>query len=196
MTADQRRQQIAHAATRLFAKHGFSGVTTRQIAKAAKVNEALLYKHFPNKEAIYTEIIERKLADQGVILDPSRLEGEDDAGVIGYIVSTLMDRMGEDRYFMRLMLFSGLEDHRLSTAFLEQRIGEVLPLIAKYFARRMAAGAFRRIDPRIAVRALVGMVLHYLLTLEIFELPPAMHVSKEEAIEGFGKIFLEGVRAR
>jgi hypothetical protein len=71
-----------------------------------------------------------------------------------------------------------------------------MPHIAKYFERRMASGAFKRIDPRIAMRALVGMLMHYLLTVEVFEMPKAMHITEEEAIDGFGKIFLEGVKAR
>jgi hypothetical protein len=40
------------------------------------------------------------------------------------------------------------------------------------------------------------MVLHYIMSTEIFDLPEAMRISKEEAIDGFGKVFLEGVRAR
>ncbi len=196
MTAEERRAQIAKGATRLFARHGFSGVTTRQIAKAAGINEALLYRHFPNKEALYTEIIKRKLEEQGDFLDPKMLEGEDDYGILKYIIGTFIDRISEDKSFLRLMLFSGLEDHRLSTEFLGRRIGDVMPHIAGYFVRRMESGAFRRIDPRIAMRALVGMIMHYILSTEIFEMPEAMRVSKEEAIEGFGRVFLEGVRAR
>lgn len=196
MKAEERKGRIADVATRLFAKRGFSGVTTRQIAQAAKVNEALLYRHFPNKEALYTEIIKRKLEEQGDFLDPKMLEGEDDYEIIRYIVETFIERIGKEKTFMRLMLFSGLEDHRLSTEFLEKRIGKVMPHIVRYFGRRVASGAFRKIDPRIAMRALIGMVMHYLLTLEIFEMPEAMRISNEEAIDGFGKVFLEGVRAR
>ena len=196
MKAEERRGHIADVATKLFAKHGFSGVTTRQIAQAAKVNEALLYKHFPNKEKLYTEIIKRKLEEQGDFLDPRMLEGDDDERIIRYIVETFIQSIGKEKAFMRLMLFSGLEDHRLSTEFLERRIGQVMPHIAKYFGRRVASGAFRKIDPRIAMRALIGMVLHYLLTLEIFKMPEAMRVTEEEAIDGFGRVFLEGVRAR
>jgi TetR/AcrR family transcriptional regulator len=196
MTAEERRTQIAKAATRLFAKYGFSGVTTRQIADAAGVNEALLYRHFPNKEALYTEIIKRKIEEQGGFLDPAKLGGEDDREIMKYIITAFIDQISGDKNFMRLMLFSGLEDHRLSTEFLGRRIGDVMPQIARYFERRMESGAFCRIDPRIAMRALVGMVIHYILSNEIFKMPEAMRISREEAIDGFGKVFLEGVRAR
>lgn len=40
----------------VFARHGFANTTTRQLATAAGVSEALLYKHFPSKESLYAEI--------------------------------------------------------------------------------------------------------------------------------------------
>ncbi len=56
MSAEERRRSILTAAVPLFAQRGFNGTTTREIAKAADVSEALLYRHFPNKEVIYREI--------------------------------------------------------------------------------------------------------------------------------------------
>lgn len=40
----------------LFARRGFDGVTTREIAAAAGVSEPILYRHFPSKEALFDEI--------------------------------------------------------------------------------------------------------------------------------------------
>src|SRR3954468_22632730 len=56
MTAKDRKQAIVKAALPLFARKGFAETTTRELAKAAGVSEPLLYKHFPSKEALYTEI--------------------------------------------------------------------------------------------------------------------------------------------
>ena len=57
MSGVERRLAILNAAKPLFAKNGFNGTSIRQIAKAANVSEALLYKHFPSKEAMYKEIL-------------------------------------------------------------------------------------------------------------------------------------------
>jgi AcrR family transcriptional regulator len=46
--AATRREQILEVSTRLFAQQGYSGTTTRQLALAAGVNEALLFRHFPS----------------------------------------------------------------------------------------------------------------------------------------------------
>jgi AcrR family transcriptional regulator len=57
MTADLRRQLILGAAKRCFARHGFAGTTTKSVAAAASISEALLFKHFPSKSALYAEIL-------------------------------------------------------------------------------------------------------------------------------------------
>src|SRR5438445_2728486 len=53
LSAEERRQAIADAVRGVFVKKGFDGTTTRELAKAAGVSEALLYRHFPSKEAMY-----------------------------------------------------------------------------------------------------------------------------------------------
>lgn len=57
MTGEERRETILQAARPLFAMNGFKGTSVREIAKAADVSEALLYKHFKSKEEIYNEIL-------------------------------------------------------------------------------------------------------------------------------------------
>src|SRR6202008_2241570 len=56
MTAKDRKVAIVKAALPLFARKGFAETTTRELARAAGVSEPLLYKHFPGKEALSTEI--------------------------------------------------------------------------------------------------------------------------------------------
>jgi AcrR family transcriptional regulator len=57
MTSDLRRQLILGAAKRCFARNGFAGTTTKSVAAAAAISEALLFKHFPSKAALYAEIL-------------------------------------------------------------------------------------------------------------------------------------------
>jgi AcrR family transcriptional regulator len=59
MSADERKQAILRAAAPVIAQNGLHGVSIRDIAVAAGVSEALLYKHFPSKQAIYDEALAR-----------------------------------------------------------------------------------------------------------------------------------------
>jgi AcrR family transcriptional regulator len=57
LSSEARRQAIIAVAQRLFAEKGFHGTTTRELARVAGVSEALLFKHFPTKEAMYDEML-------------------------------------------------------------------------------------------------------------------------------------------
>src|SRR5438270_2202347 len=54
LSSGERRAAIIRAVRRVFAEKGFVGATTRELADAAGVSEALLFKHFPNKEALFS----------------------------------------------------------------------------------------------------------------------------------------------
>src|SRR5881275_3240527 len=57
LDSDERRQRIVDAAIPLFARKGFTGTTTRELAEAAGISEALLFRHFPSKQSLYSEIL-------------------------------------------------------------------------------------------------------------------------------------------
>src|SRR5437660_8817581 len=58
LDSDERRQTIVDAAVPLFARKGFAGTTTRELAEAAGISEALLFRHFPSKQLLYREILQ------------------------------------------------------------------------------------------------------------------------------------------
>jgi AcrR family transcriptional regulator len=57
LDSEERRKAIVDAALPRFAQKGFAGTTTKEIAEAAGISEALLFKHFPTKGALYQEIL-------------------------------------------------------------------------------------------------------------------------------------------
>src|SRR5436190_14701999 len=59
LDSDERRQAIVDAAVPLFARKGFAGTTTRELAEAAGISEALLFRHFPSKQLLYGEILQQ-----------------------------------------------------------------------------------------------------------------------------------------
>ena len=60
MAAEKRRQQIIDVAIQLFSQKGFRGTTTKEIALAAGVNEAIIFRHFATKRDLYSAIIDQK----------------------------------------------------------------------------------------------------------------------------------------
>lgn len=59
LKAADRREQILEAAVRCFARHGYGGTTTAQLARAAHVSEPILYRHFESKQGLFLALVER-----------------------------------------------------------------------------------------------------------------------------------------
>jgi AcrR family transcriptional regulator len=53
------RQRIAARATVLFAERGYEGVRLADLARELGIGKATLYRHFPNKEALFVDCVER-----------------------------------------------------------------------------------------------------------------------------------------
>ena len=64
------REVILDASESLFARHGFFGVSTRQVAAEAGVNVALLHYYFETKRGLFDAVFRRR----AVILNDARLE--------------------------------------------------------------------------------------------------------------------------
>jgi AcrR family transcriptional regulator len=63
-----RRASIIKAAQTVFAEHGYDGAKTQQIAAAAQVSEALIYRHFPSKTALYRAVLRSLIEEQDRII--------------------------------------------------------------------------------------------------------------------------------
>jgi AcrR family transcriptional regulator len=58
-TAEERREEILAAAERVFAARGLHGTPTIDIAKAAGISQAYLFRLFPTKAELFTALVER-----------------------------------------------------------------------------------------------------------------------------------------
>ncbi len=58
-TAESRREQILTAAERVFAARGLHGTPTMEIATAAGISQAYLFRLFPTKAELFTALVER-----------------------------------------------------------------------------------------------------------------------------------------
>ena len=188
----ERQASIIAAAATLFAEKGFNGTTTREIAKSAGISEALLFRHFPTKRALYAAILaERSQLSQLLASIEEAAEKRDDVRVFTLIASFRIHR-GSDPSLLRLLLFSALEGHELSDMFFRNRHRVFYDYLAGYIARRTREGAFRRMDPLLAAQSFIGMIVYHRLLHEIFKVPP--HCTPEEAVQGYVDVFLEGLR--
>ena len=116
MSGEDRRTAIIRAARRVFVEKGFYRTTTRELAEAAGVSEALLFKHFPNKEALYSAIQMSCFKSEGSKVQ-ERLEAlEPSTSALVFMVRDLVSHVLEEepeeegREFFRLILRSLMDE--------------------------------------------------------------------------------------
>lgn len=146
LDSDERRKAIVAAAIPLFAGKGFSGTTTRELAEAAGISEALLFRHFPSKILLYREIL--RLGCEGdpalerlATLTPSTATL---VGIVRFMVRrfVLGDRREREELDprIRLLLHSCLEDGAYARELFATVDERVVPLFAASIAAAETAG--------------------------------------------------------
>ena len=116
MSGEQRRTAIIAAAQRVFVEKGFHGTTTRQLAEAAGVSEALLFKHFPGKEALYRAIQMSCFKEEGSRVHEWVQSLEPSTSALVFLVHDLVSHVlgGQteegERSFLRLVLRSLMDE--------------------------------------------------------------------------------------
>jgi AcrR family transcriptional regulator len=196
VAADDRRQQLIDTAMNLFARNGFSGTTTREIARAAAVNEAIIFRFFPHKDDLYAAILERKSGDArtDALVEELRAAAaaNDDARVIHTVVASVVDHQRRDPEFMRLMLHSALEGHSFASQYRERHFAPLHQFLLEYIAARQRDGRFRPGDGETLVRTILAVPVYHGLVETL--LPDAEAHVADDAVAIYASFILAGLR--
>uniref|UniRef100_Q025G7 Transcriptional regulator, TetR family n=1 Tax=Solibacter usitatus (strain Ellin6076) TaxID=234267 RepID=Q025G7_SOLUE len=195
LSAPDRRRQLLETALDLFSRKGFEGTTTKEIAAAAGVTEAIIFRHFPNKQALYTAVIdfphEASEFDQWMAEWKSHMDRDDDEALINSIIRCVLTKYRQDARVQRMLLFAALEGHQLGLEHNRERSYPIFELLVQYVARRQAEGALRRCNPRAIVAAAAGMADHFGMMTELFGFKP--NADDQQVARDFTTIMMHGI---
>jgi AcrR family transcriptional regulator len=199
MAGEERRHQILHVAVSLFSNQGFRGTTTKEIAQAAGVSEAMVFRHFATKEELYAAILDHKACSGSGSFEPEVMAAEaikrkDDRGVFESLALGALNHHEADPEFQRLLLHSALEKHKLAQMFFDGFVRKVYDFLGGYIRERQSEGALMEIDPAIVVRCFIGMVMHHSLNNNLWDPKHRLlNISNEAAAKHFTDILLNGI---
>ncbi|HZQ23873.1 MAG TPA: TetR/AcrR family transcriptional regulator [Terriglobales bacterium] len=195
LPAKDRRAQLIDAAMRLFASQGFDGTTTREIAEAAAVNEAIIFRHFATKEDLYWAVVSSQVEAAGRTekMRQHLLSERDPGKVLAAIAESLLERSEADAELTRLLLFSALRNRELTDNFFRTYMAATYELLAEYFRKMVKRGYFRKMDPLIAARGFIGMISNHILVQELFGGSRYQQASPRVVGRQLADIWLNGV---
>jgi AcrR family transcriptional regulator len=198
LDARNRRQQLIAVAMRLFSERGFEGTTTRAIARAAGVNEAIIFRHFPTKEDLYWAVVSSRISAAGrkQMIERYVNSDLDQAEVLTGIAENLLTRTRKDAELTRLLLFSALRNADLSESFFHTYMAEAYDLLADYFRRCTRSGRLRKVNPVLAARGFLGMISNHILVQELFGGARYENFDPRQVGRELADIWLNGVGVR
>jgi len=105
-------------------------------------------------------------------------------------------RNTQDTTLSRLLLFTALESHRLSHRFFRTYVANYYEALADYIRKRIRQGRFRRVDPVLAARGFLGMVVYHFLIQELFGGKRYQKFDPAAVSSILADIWLQGMQAR
>jgi TetR/AcrR family transcriptional regulator len=197
LKADDRRRQLIEAAMDLFSRKGFAGTTTKEIALAAGVSEAIIFRHFRTKRDLYTAIIEHNMHSSGAKQVLAGIETcmklRDDEGLFRLIAREMIEGHRKDARFEKLMMHASLEGHELAAIYRSEFGLPIFASLRAYLNRRQRSGALRHIDAGAMIVAIAGMAHYYAMNVENSDLN-GIHLNDEQVVEAFTRIVMDGIR--
>ena len=169
MTADSNlrkgnaEERILTAAAGLFATFGYNGVSTRDIATGAGVNEVTIYRHHPRKRDLYMAVVEAELRQvrlPGDLLADLAQAGDARtvmARTFQLLAATLTNRPD----LLRLVQYSVLELGEELDPLIRKNLGELVEVVARYLEPWAGSRELRSSNTKSVVLALIAIVVNY-----------------------------------
>ncbi len=190
-----RREQILHESTRLFAQSGYTGTSLRSIAKACAITEAAIYRHFPSKITLYEAVIHRK-ADQHDIAD--FLEKCSDCGELEDVLTTVAEHIlgfiETDPELLRLMHVNSLESGPVAAVLFREVRLPYITYLQRELERRIETQEVIEVDPFITSRCFIGMVMDCALSVDTWSKISDFEFNPGDVICNNVPIFAKGLR--
>jgi AcrR family transcriptional regulator len=190
---EARRAQIVEAAAGLWLRDGFDATSVEAIARAAGLAKGTVYLYFPSKDALLDEAVRRYSLLPAFESLSRELAGTSPEDALPRIARELWRRLREQAPLVRLILRELPQRPDTARAFLEKVVLPANRLFAGFLDAGVAAGALRPLDTFVAARALVGMLMIFLLTQELYGGRALAPLSDDAITDTVADVFLRGV---
>jgi AcrR family transcriptional regulator len=155
--------RILASATGLFANFGYNGVSTRDIAARAGVNEVTIYRHFPRKRDLYLAVLDSELhqVKLGGDLLAKIAEAGDARTVLARTFDLISATLLSRPELLRLIQYSALELGDDFDPLVRKHLSQLVEVLVHYLEPWIIRGELRCASAKALVLSLVGIILSH-----------------------------------
>ena len=200
LPAEGTRDRLVAAAAAEFAAHGFAGANVDRIARAARVNKAMIYYHFASKAALYREILGDMF--RAVCLRVRAVADTDSTPedkLLGFTEAIAAEARARPHFpptWFREIAEGGAHLDRATLADITQ----IVSTLAGIVEEGVAAGRFRRVNPLLVHGGIVAPILLFFASdrlrgrLEKAGTPRAAQINDDEVVAHVHRVTLAVLR--
>lgn len=191
-TEAETQTRILTAARKLFARRGYDGTTTKDLAQEAGVAEGTIFRHFENKKAILVEVVTQGWVE---ILTDLLTELSEMASykAIAQVMRKRMLNLHQNADLLRVCFMEAQFHPDLREKIQADVIIKMTDVAEAFFETAMDQGIYRRMNPRIVAQIFLGMFTIAGFSRDTITPGDDSPQAMLEMAEGMADIFLNGV---
>jgi AcrR family transcriptional regulator len=191
-------ERISLAAAQLFARQGYHGTSTREIARLADVSENTLFRHFDHKEDLFWTAL--RAHSSGLKLRRDVQEGiarcDSPEVVLPKVFEMFADTMSFRPELPRLIAVAFLELNWKANSFCQEHLSPFLATINRYLEANIRNGKLRDLDPLMVTAALTMTALMYPGLAGLIDAKTSPFTDTRDAGRAYAKFWLDVLAPR
>jgi AcrR family transcriptional regulator len=161
---EKRRRQILKAGLDVFSRKGYTAATIPEIARAAGIATGTIYIYYPSKRELFIAVIKNFVVTTPLLNLIDKIPKADITLIFKHILHDRFDLLKSETMSQIPSLIGEVQrDPELKALWLEQFLQPFLSRIEAGYRAMTASGKFRRLEPAVAVRAVGGVFLGFLM---------------------------------
>ncbi len=195
-----RPQQIMAAAAKVFARQGLHATSLDQVAREAGITKGTIYLYYRSKEDLFLATLRAKSAEAFGVLEGAGQGGggKDFRRHLTAFAERAYRAIGspEALPILQMVFAEAGRFPEMAELFFREIILKNNRRLAAALEEAIAAGEIRPVDPLVAARCLIGMLLVFVLSQKLLGGERVLPLSDRRVLRTVTSIFLDGIARR
>lgn len=192
LTGEERKKQILNHTFKLIAQKGFKSVSIKDIAESAEINEALIYRYFPSKEALLTDVIKETINKSPKCPDRIPETKEEFVGILAHFEEFFIGLNMKDPSSLKTILYAVLENYPMPSEFNIAKEGTFLNWLDKCIEKGKNDWNFdKNVANEISISFFMGSLIYFILQTSVTE---TFKVDYKKIEGSFSKLFFKTLK--
>ncbi len=189
--SSKKAELILKGAMQEFLEHGYAGARIDRIVEAAGVSKATVYRHFPDKESLFTALIQQLSCRKNLFEMHIQQTFEESPSVfLNRYANTMLANVAEDPQiltFLRIIVGESGRFPELARAFVVNIEKVSLDFLTQYLTNHPK---LKIADPEVSARAFIGTLIHFVLLRDVLQSGDLVPMERDRLLDSLIQIIV------